>query len=67
MVVELSDSMTSCESINKIKQFDVRVKNISGFFNWAFTMGYGYYDKDNSFRIAFDNVFKTKKADIDCD
>ena len=46
----MSDSMDACETVNKIKQFDIRVKNLSGLFNWVFTMGWGYFmEEDGDF------------------
>ena len=50
--------MTACQDINKIKQFSMRLKSFSGAFNWAFTMGYGYWKK-NDFYFAANTVFKS--------
>ena len=67
VAVEASDTMAACETINKIKQFDIRVKNLSGFFNWGFTMGWSYFmDEDSDFHTAVDAVFKADSSG-DCE
>ena len=50
-IVNLSDQMEACQDINKIKQLDIRMKNLSGAFNLFFTFFYKTA-RDSSYREA---------------
>ncbi len=43
LMIQMTDQMTACQTELKIKQFATRTQEISGFFNWLFTIGYGTF------------------------
>jgi hypothetical protein len=41
LLIQFSDQALACQDGVKIKQFSTRTSQLSGFFNWVFTIGYG--------------------------
>lgn len=57
----MSDQAAACQDLDKIKQFNTRVKSLSGFFNWMFTLSWDTFYKKGKIHEAFKVLEKGKK------
>jgi len=61
-LVLFSNQQVACKSSLRIKQFQTRVSSFSGFFDLAFTIGYGYYNQDMAYTYL-QNIMALTAAD----
>eukprot|EP00347_Sterkiella_histriomuscorum_P009419 403341286 len=46
VMVQSSGMLESCQDLNKIKQLDIRLTTLSGFFQMMFTAGFSYFKQE---------------------